>query len=323
MLAPAPRSLVALDVAGDGGPDDLVVANFGYFGYKRGSLTFLMNGVGSLLPPEPHNTVELDWAPRFVAAAPLRSDGRTALLVLDYFDGGKLHVFPTPDPSSLANGDAYALTTGDECRVIVPEAPNQEPQVVKNIAVGCLGRDDFGKIYDFTREDDTERFGATNRRTIEVREPAGPDVALHGLAMADMNGDGHADFIVADEQGTVVFELSDATGTSWTRSQVSNVGKEPRGIATGDFNGDGLLDVVVTNFADENDRVVVLINEQNGSIFHRIRLLSNFPRPQGILAADLNGDGRTDIAYVAGEPREPGRAVVRLNAGTWEVPAAP
>ena len=76
-------------------------------------------------------------------------------------------------------------------------------------------------------------------------------------------------------------------------------GVRPRYLATADFNGDGLPDLAVTNHGSAN--VAVLLGQPGGGLAPEAG--SPFPvgvMPWAVVAADINGDGRTDLAVADG-----------------------
>jgi hypothetical protein len=70
-------------------------------------------------------------------------------------------------------------------------------------------------------------------------------------------------------------------------------GTEPSSVATGDFNGDGILDLVVTNSAD--DTISVLLGKADGTFEAQVTYPTG-PRPNSVATGDFNGDGNLDLA---------------------------
>ena len=70
-------------------------------------------------------------------------------------------------------------------------------------------------------------------------------------------------------------------------------GTEPSSIATGDFNGDGILDLIVTNSAD--DTISVLLGKPDGTFDAQVTYPTG-PRPASVATGDFNGDGNVDLA---------------------------
>lgn len=108
-------------------------------------------------------------------------------------------------------------------------------------------------------------------------------------------------------------------------------------LASADLDGDGLLDLIVAN--NENARVTFLmnrtgkpaekpqasrsrkdINELPPDSRFKVESLTSEKRIAALIVADLNQDGRPDIAYI-GEPK-PAELVVHFNQGrmTWSAP---
>ena len=73
------------------------------------------------------------------------------------------------------------------------------------------------------------------------------------------------------------------------------VGLVPYAIAAGDMNGDGLPDLAVANSSFMSNSVTVLLGAGGGS-FYPYSDLSVAAGPRGVAIADLDGDGKNDIA---------------------------
>ena len=135
------------------------------------------------------------------------------------------------------------------------------------------------------------------------------------FAMADLNGDGHPDVIVANEEksaindgGSIAILMNKGDDTFADPVQYT-VGNRPVNAAIGDVNGDGIPDIVsADNFGPT---ISVLIGNGNGTF----KAPAHYPAgqsPYGIILADLNGDGKLDV--VAGNGS--GALVALLNNGS-------
>lgn len=140
--------------------------------------------------------------------------------------------------------------------------------------------------------------------------------------VADVNGDGHVDFAVANQGSDDVTVLlgNGAGGFSAAAGSPAGVGDGPIAVATADLNRDGKVDLAVAN-GSSNDATVLLGNGAGGfgaAPGSPIRLGGN---PADIASADLNGDGHPDLALSVWQ--ENWRIVILLGDGAGRFTPTP
>jgi hypothetical protein len=170
----------------------------------------------------------------------------------------------------------------------------------------------------------------------EITLPAScgvPGCVPVAVTTADLNGDHNPDVIVANNEGDTVSVLlnngnlanhcSVTTASpcsvdadcsqgetcvpllapSSTLSSSFSVASSPEWVVAADFDGDGRMDIATSG--DFDDKVSVLLGNGDGTFMLAVSSdgalnpAVNFDvgaAPYGIMAADLNGDGRPDIA---------------------------
>jgi len=112
-----------------------------------------------------------------------------------------------------------------------------------------------------------------------------------GVAIADMNGDGRADMVVAnssDASISVLLGQSDGTFGAKTDFPAESF---PGTLVIGDFNNDGKMDVAVT----ATTGVVVLLGKGDGTLGSPTNYTLEAP-PFLLAVADFNHDGKLDLA---------------------------
>jgi len=117
------------------------------------------------------------------------------------------------------------------------------------------------------------------------------------MLTGDFNRDGNLD-IVTSILGKNQFSLFLGNGDGTLKSPTSfPVGTEPLSLTVADFNGDGKLDVATANYST----ISVVFGNGDGTFKPAINYgkASNLGNPSTyITAADLNGDGKPDLAVV-------------------------
>nr|MBA3914825.1 choice-of-anchor D domain-containing protein [Terriglobales bacterium] len=114
-----------------------------------------------------------------------------------------------------------------------------------------------------------------------------------GVAVADLNGDGNADLVVANNvpSGTVSVLLG--LGNGLFQPQIA-YGAAPYtySVALADFNQDGKVDIAVNG----QDYAGILLGNGDGTFQHVALYLVREGASHSILAADVNSDGIQDLA---------------------------
>lgn len=126
------------------------------------------------------------------------------------------------------------------------------------------------------------------------------------LAVADVNGDGKPDLLVAAAQtcsgcnyaGVVGVLLGDGDGTFQPAVSFASGGFYARSVAVADVNGDAKSDLVVANLGGiwpDTRALGVLLGLGNGTFQSALSLDSGGTFLDSVAVADLNRDGKPDV----------------------------
>jgi len=123
-----------------------------------------------------------------------------------------------------------------------------------------------------------------------------PGSTPRGLAIADLDGDGHLDVAVTDDATDRVGILFGTGDGRLEAGPAPAVGAAPAAVAAADFDGDGILDLAT---ADRLGGTVSVLLGLGGG-FAAPAAYPVGSGPQAIVAADFDGDGIPDLATANG-----------------------
>jgi uncharacterized repeat protein (TIGR01451 family) len=122
---------------------------------------------------------------------------------------------------------------------------------------------------------------------------------LTGVAIADVNGDGHSDLVFSNRYGDIVnagklsVVLGDGTGGFGTATTFPTNSTGPTAIAAADFNHDGRPDAAVSSVY--SSAVSVLLGDGLGGFAAPTLYPSGGTYAFAVAAGDVNGDGNPDL----------------------------
>jgi hypothetical protein len=123
------------------------------------------------------------------------------------------------------------------------------------------------------------------------------------IAIADVNGDGKPDIVVANDESEIVIFLGNGDGTFQDPLNFPSGGLSTA-IAVADVNGDGVPDLIVANecasstcldFGEDPSKISVLLGNGSGTFSPPLTFPTGGYGADSIAVADLNGDGKPDI----------------------------
>ncbi len=136
--------------------------------------------------------------------------------------------------------------------------------------------------------------------------PRSRSVAASSVAIADLNADGRPDLVAANAiSNTVSVLLGNGDGTFGPNTEFP-AGSNPLAAAIADLNADGRPDLVIADYGcpatachvvPDGSSVSVLLGNGDGTFGPKTDYFTGL-QPYRVAIADLNADGRPDLAVV-------------------------
>jgi hypothetical protein len=273
--------------------------NLPTFGVPTGTVTFVdtsdnntVLGTGTLSAGMP--------AVQFPSATILKTTQQANVAVAADFNGDGIPDLAISDANSNQTLLAIFLGNGDGTFSAVPTSPTVG-LYPDSIAVADFNHDGIADMAVTSVDQNTVTILLGNGDG--TFSTASPSLATgstpQSVASGDFNGDGLADLVVV-RNGSLLVYLGKGDGTFTQVSTSPATGPGPINVVVGDFNRDGIQDLAVTNSNDgtfsPSGSISILLGHGDGT-FTPTSTLGTNGSPDGLAAADFNGDGILDLTF--------------------------
>jgi hypothetical protein len=319
------EAVVAAGDFNDDGAPDLAVAD-----QEGGGVTILLNRTarGAQVARFAAPTIAgAGSGPYGLAAGDLNGDGEVDLVTADYGlgNGSTVSVLLGHGDGTFAAPQTLAAGPGPDF-VVLPDVNGDGRPDVAVANFNTLAGNNIDVWLNATPPG-----AATVQLTAESGFATGPQPAA--IAVSDLDGDGRPDLAAAyygltDSGVTALTNTTDTGGSApnFRTQPFQTSGGVPNWVAAGDFDGDGRPDLVTadTQPGPGGPALIVLMNDgadAQGTLgFAPGQPFVPNKAGSAVVADDLNGDGKPDLAAATGSPAG---VSVLFNAAQAHLAAAP
>jgi hypothetical protein len=274
----SPRSVYSVDVNNDT-HFDVLAAN-----YTSGTISvYLGDGSGGFSAPSHFNC---NSSPLSVKAVDLNGDGNADAVVVNETTN-QVSVLMGDGAGSFGAPTAY--TVGNTPKALV--LARIDNNLSYDIVTANSGSNNISVLLNSGSGSFT---GPTNYTT---------GTSPRAIDAADIDNDGDIDVFVTNFNGASTNNISilrnSGSGTFVPKVDYSSGETNANGVAAGDYNNDGNIDLMIINETGTNNTAYTSLMMGNGTgtiaFYNKFAVRQN---PMGIITAEINNDGKKDIAVV-------------------------
>ena len=140
------------------------------------------------------------------------------------------------------------------------------------------------------------------------------------IVTGDFDGDGDNDFITTGWDDNYCVFVKNGGSLTFTADTITS--SATRGLVKLDYENDGDLDLVTINNTLDSAGITIFLNDGTGDFTEKKNCFFPFAsgHPNGITAADFDGDGMTDVAAVSRTQGGGDSLFVLYNLGGFNIP---